>query len=593
MTLKPHLTTQLPPSSNSLEAQSISSGWFRRVTRRLSIGDKINCGYALALGIAVLGTGAGLQIGNYYNRQARYQIEIVQEQEKLLTDLQLSVVNFRPVADFVPVLSQPKEFEKKSLQFNEGMAKVDALMRQLRKVAPRTNIEGLEPFLEKYEDAVKEYSQKFVVVLKQISPPLVKPEEVSAAKQLLTDFLISKVCVDYYDISKELSDFIEAAQLKEQEATFALDKVETLRSQIIIASMLLSVAIAAISAIYTSRAIARPIKATTKIAEQVTQEANFNLQIPVTTEDEIGVLATSLNLLILKVSRLLEEQKAEAQQNLMQTEKMSSLGRMLAGVAHEINNPINFVYGNTIHAGEYVQELLDLLETYQAENPNPPQAVADLLEEIDIEFIKKDLPKLLESMKFGAERARAIVLSLKDFSRLDETNPNSVDLHACIESTLLILNNRLKNSISVVRNYGEIPTIEGFAGLLYQVLMNLISNAIDALEETKHPKNSGLIAITTQRLDENWVVVRIADNGCGIATEHQAKIFDAFFTTKPRGVGTGLGLSISHQIVVEKHGGKLSCQSEIGVGTSFAIALPIKHKPVAAVTVSPLISHLA
>ncbi|MBD1921789.1 HAMP domain-containing protein [Microcoleus sp. FACHB-831] len=344
---------------------------------------------------------------------------------------------------------------------------------------------------------------------------------------------------------------------------------------------------------YTSRAIARPIRAVTHVAQRATQESNFDLQAPVSSEDEVGALTASLNLLILKVSQLLEEQKAEAQATLMQSEKMSSLGRMMAGVAHEINNPVNFIYGNTIHASEYIKELLELLETYQCQVPNPPQAVTDIAEEIDIEFLKEDLPKLLDSMKFGAERAKAIVLSLKDFSRLDEVTPNLVDLHGCIDSSLLILNSRIKKGINVVRSYGDIPAIEGYAGLLYQVFMNLMSNAIDAIEETKNPISSGLLAITTQRLDQDWVVVRIADSGSGITSENQAKIFDAFFTTKPRGVGTGLGLSISHQIIVEKHGGKLSCQSEVGVGTSFAIALPIKHTPVAPVAASQLIRHLA
>jgi signal transduction histidine kinase len=185
-------------------------------------------------------------------------------------------------------------------------------------------------------------------------------------------------------------------------------------------------------------------------------------------------------------------------------------------------------------------------------------------------------------MKVGAERAVQIVLSLKDFSRLDEEKAHFVDLHACIDSTLLILNNRLKNQIVVKRNYGDIPQIKGYAGLLYQVFMNLLSNAIDALEESRGDK---FIEITTKCIDDGWVVAEIADNGSGISPEAQAKIFEPFFTTKPRGVGTGLGLAISHQIIVEKHSGKFTCQSKVGVGTEFAIALPIKHEyPVSPLT---------
>ena len=266
---------------------------------------------------------------------------------------------------------------------------------------------------------------------------------------------------------------------------------------------------------------------------------------------------------------------------LLQSEKMSSLGRILAGVAHEINNPVNFIYGNITHAIEYVDDLLELLKLYQIEVTDPPLTVYNKAEEIDLEFLQEDLPKVLQSMTVGADRVRQIILSLKDFSRLDEVVSQSVNLHACLDSTLLILQNRLKKGITIVRNYGDIPEIEGYTGFLYQVFMNLLTNAMDALEEnlgTVNPdiKQSKQIVIATERLDKNWVIVRISDNGSGIPTEIQTKIFETFFTTKPRGVGTGLGLAISRQIVEEKHGGRITCASKIGEGTEFAIALPIK-----------------
>jgi two-component system, NtrC family, sensor kinase len=335
------------------------------------------------------------------------------------------------------------------------------------------------------------------------------------------------------------------------------------------------VALALVLAIYTSRAIAHPIQATTKIAQQVTEDKNFNLQAPITTEDEVGVLTTSLNQLILRVNQLLEEQKAANYTQLIQSEKMSSLGRMITGVAHEINDPVNFIYGNSLHANDYVKDLLALLDTYTREIPNPPQSVQIKREEIDFDFLKEDLLKLLNSMQLGAERTAQIIMSLRDFSHLDEAIAHSVDLHACINSTLLILNSRLKREITVIRNYGNIPEIKGYAGLLYQVFMNLLSNAIDALEV---PKNDKRITITTEVQKDNWVVVKIADNGSGISPDDQEKIFDAFFTTKPPGLGRGLGLVISHQIIVEKHGGTISCNSEVGEGTEFAIALPIQQQ---------------
>jgi signal transduction histidine kinase len=248
-------------------------------------------------------------------------------------------------------------------------------------------------------------------------------------------------------------------------------------------------------------------------------------------------------------------------------------------VAHEINNPINFIYGNIDPAREYIEDILTLIETYEAEITNPPDSVREYAEEIEIEFLKEDLLKLLQSMKIGADRARAIVLSLKNFSRLDEANPQPVNLHECIDSSLLILHNRVKREIEIDLKYGEIPKIEGYMGLLYQVFMNILSNAVDALEEQTviqgaEPKK---ITISTELLNPDWILVRIADNGCGIKPQDYQKIFENFFTTKPRGIGTGLGLAISRQIVEEKHGGKIECLSTWGRGTEFRIELPIKN----------------
>ncbi|WP_373530695.1 sensor histidine kinase [Nostoc sp.] len=253
---------------------------------------------------------------------------------------------------------------------------------------------------------------------------------------------------------------------------------------------------------------------------------------------------------------------------------MSSLGRMVAGIAHEINNPVNFIYGNLDPAIQHVDDLLGLLQIYRQEVPNSPLAVQAYATEIDAEFVEEDLPKLLHSMKFGADRVLQIVLSLKNFSRLDEAEMHPVNLHECIESTLLILSSRIKKGVIIERFYGDIPNIEGFSSSLYQVFMNIISNALDALQEQDNPR----ITIATELQDKNWVVVRIADNGCGMPADTQERIFEMFFTTKARGVGTGMGLSISHQIVVEKHGGELTCKSEMGNGTEFIISLPIQKQ---------------
>lgn len=315
-----------------------------------------------------------------------------------------------------------------------------------------------------------------------------------------------------------------------------------------------------------------------------------------------------------------ELQQAHAQ--LIQSEKMSALGQLVAGVAHEINNPVNFITGNLEHARQYIDDLLDILQLYQQKYPNPKPEIVTLSEAIDIEFLVEDLPKLVSSMQIGADRIREIVLSLRNFSRVDECAVKAVDIHECIDSTLLILHNRLKgrsnhSEIQVIKNYGDLPLVECYPGQLNQVLMNLLSNAIDALDEEnelRSPEQMELepstIEITTElyqpksfgvngrdappaievvvdseldeKLHKNFlemdaVVIRIADNGPGIAESVKKQLFTPFVTTKPVGKGTGLGLSIGHHIVEEKHGGKLLCFSELGKGTEFAIAIPLEQ----------------
>lgn len=277
----------------------------------------------------------------------------------------------------------------------------------------------------------------------------------------------------------------------------------------------------------------------------------------------------------------------QAQTQLVQTEKMSSLGQLVAGVAHEINNPVNFIHGNVGHAENYVKDLLELLDTYEIEFPQKTEIIEEIETEIELDFIRKDLPKLLTSMKVGTDRIRQIVLSLRVFSRVDEANCKEVDIHEGIDSTVMILGNRLKaNSerpaIQIIREYGQLPFVECYAGPLNQVFMNILANAIDAFEDSDRNRayqeiaeNPHCITIQTQTIGEDWIAIAIVDNGMGIPESIQAKLFDAFFTTKAVGKGTGLGLSISHQIIVEKHGGHLRCTSSPEEGTTFIIEIPV------------------
>ncbi len=270
---------------------------------------------------------------------------------------------------------------------------------------------------------------------------------------------------------------------------------------------------------------------------------------------------------------------------MVQSEKMSSLGQLVAGVAHEINNPVNFIYGNITHAKEYIQDLVGLVDLYQQRYPSPPPEIEDEIDAIDLDFLKTDLPKLLSSMKVGADRIQQIVTSLRTFSRMDEAEMKAVNIHEGIDSTLMILHNRTKakperREIKVNRHYGNLPLVECYAGQLNQVFMNLISNAIDALDEVmqQQPDFAAAIDICTQSTTDR-AIIRICDNGTGIPAEVKQQIFNPFFTTKPIGKGTGMGLSISFQIITEKHGGTLTCNSQPDQGTEFVITIPLKQRP--------------
>ena len=277
------------------------------------------------------------------------------------------------------------------------------------------------------------------------------------------------------------------------------------------------------------------------------------------------------------------QQIHKSQSQLVQNEKMSSLGQLVAGIAHEINNPVNFVYGNLVHADRYTKEILELLSLYQKHYSPPAKTVKDFENEIEIDFIKDDLPKLLTSMKVGADRIQKIVLSLRNFSRMDESDIKEVDIHEGIDSTLMILQSRLKAKsdrpeISIKKNYDRLPLVECYAGQLNQVFMNVLSNAIDALEESSGIiKRKLQITINTKRIDYHRVEIKVIDNGNGIPESARAKLFDPFFTTKDVGKGTGLGLAISYQIVVDKHNGNLSFSSDLGQGTEFVIIIPVRQ----------------
>ena len=284
------------------------------------------------------------------------------------------------------------------------------------------------------------------------------------------------------------------------------------------------------------------------------------------------------------------QQLQQSQIQVVQSEKMAILGQLVAGIAHEINNPVNFIHGNLTHVQEYTEDILSFVQLYQQHSANSAPELQYAAANLDLEYIQQDLPKTLASMRIGTQRICEIVRSLRNFSRLDEAECKAVDIHEGINSTLLILQHRLKSKpehpeIQVIRDYGQLPLVECYAGSLNQVFMNILVNAIDALEELnatrtfqENQNHPSRITIRTTTIDARWVQISIADNGLGIPKEIQQRIFDPFFTTKPIGKGTGMGMSISYQIITERHQGKLLCISTPGQGAEFLIQIPLRQQ---------------
>ena len=287
---------------------------------------------------------------------------------------------------------------------------------------------------------------------------------------------------------------------------------------------------------------------------------------------------------------LMELKHTQAQ--LIHAEKMSSLGHMVAGIAHEINNPISFIQGNLVHAREYYDNLLNIIQLYQHAYPDPSDLIQEEIKFRDLNFMQTDIKKMFESMQAGSQRISNIVQSCRNFSRLDESTFKVVDIHEGLDSALVLLQSRIRSSdqyseIEVIRKYGKLPHVYCSPEQLNQVFFNLLINAIDTLEEASQKHNDEdtvnqhntiwiRTGLTSEMGTENAVSISIADNGMGIPEEIRSKIFDPFFTTKAVGKGTGLGLSVSYQIVTNLHNGRLSCDSTVGQGTEFVVTLPIQ-----------------
>ncbi|MCG5058145.1 MAG: HAMP domain-containing protein [Limnoraphis sp. WC205] len=544
--------------------------WHR--LKQTSIVNKIYGGYGISLGIAVLGVLVGLGLGNHYHQTAKEQLRTARIQGSLLAKLQLIAIEFRPEKEFIPILQDERQFRKAEADFEARIKQVQTLLYQLKETTPSDTMTSMQPFLQVYEQVVDDYAQRQRMILSLLAPDKWEQADLSRTERQINRFLNSPPAVKFSRYSNELKILSEASEKQIEKAEQALVKADRFRTLVILASLLLSVVIATILAYYTARTIARPIQKVTEVAQRATKTEDFDLRVPINSSDEVGLLAVSINQLIEWVEQYTRELK-EAQTHLIQTEKMSSLGQMVAGIAHEINNPICFIQGNLSPIESYVEELLTIIDIFRQHCSYLPPELINYIEESDIDFISQDFQKLLQSMRMGTDRICEIVLSLRNFSRLDESQVKACDLHEGLESTLLLLNHRLTSQVEVVRKYGNIPDVACHPAQINQVFMNILSNAIDALLEREDQLHKKILIVTESQYDQ--VLIRISDNGGGIPPEILGKLFEPFFTTKPVGKGTGLGLAISYKII-EKHQGKIQVHSSAGEGTEFVITLPLQ-----------------
>jgi signal transduction histidine kinase len=590
--------------------------WFQK----LKVGQKISLGYSLTLGLTIVGTTLGVGLTHYYQYVAQAIEEDSLEEYQLLTRLETDLLQTRSRKhEFIPVLKKPEELKKRYALFLNYYSDFKQVWQEFKNSQGATKseeeqelpgeVERTREFIEEYTEPTEAYIHQLDKLLQQINLAELKPENINTVRIQIEQFDENPVHSQMDGFLEDLVEIIKFSHTEYDSAQTTLETSRKLQLQIIVGTLLFSGLTALVLTIATTQAIARPIQTLTRISQRTIQESNFDLQALIESEDEIGVLASSFNQLITWVKELLQQQQEaneklelinqnleltvadtylleiikelhHTQIQIIQSEKMSALGQMVAGIAHEINNPVSFVYSNLHYLQEYTKSLIQLIYLYQQYYPNSPQVIQEKIDTIELDFLIEDLDKILQSMTVGTTRIQEIVLSLRNFSRLDEAEFKAVDLHEGIDNSLMILQHRLKAQprrplIQVIKKYALLPLIECFAGQLNQVFMNLLSNAIDALEESAVKNKTLSIWITTEVSSENHVLISIADNGSGIAEHIRSRLFDPFFTTKEVGKGTGLGLSISYQIVTEKHGGKIWCESTLGEGTKFMVEIPV------------------
>lgn len=595
--------------SFSADRDSSNASWLRRLGLQ-TIKRQIGYGYFVAIAMGWAGSMVGLLVADYHQGKGVAQLLEAQTQVRLLHD-------FGHTVDRVQLYSIRSAALSDGLDSHESDRFEDALANlQLHQTHLATIHQDIEAFLNQEPTWVadepsrlRQLTENYRQLLQQQADAIAAPP--SAASQGSTVFTLtaSNSTAELERLREYLAQLIQIAQAQEATATNIMETAQGVEKLFIIVSMMIAAMVASLIAWRTTHAIAAPIATITRVVQRVANAADYSLRAPdAYNNDEMSLLAQGLNHLIERVAshtQSLEQaaQTAEiqnqeleatletlkqAQTQLVQAEKMSSLGQLVAGIAHEINNPIGVIHGNLTYAQRYSETLLSVIDRLQAELVHISGDLTRYLEDVDITFIYEDFPKVLDSLKNGATRISNLVSSLKVFSRLQESHLKIVKLGDGINSALLLLDHRLKPQakrpeIRVNRQYDCLPVIECYSSQMNQVFMNILNNAVDAIDERWRQSPQGWepgIEIATETSKEH-VLISIQNNGLPIPEAIQPKIFDPFFTTKSVGQGMGLGISISYEIVTKQHHGRLSFMSPAkkGIGAIFSIKIPRKQLP--------------
>ena len=583
------------------------------IFKNLKVGQKIGLGYALALSIVCGGMATGMAIGYTLSSRANQNADYAASKIHTLTQFQNVLVSIQ--INRATLLSAEASSQRKAQALEEiSMLSKEALKHwntiedlvEEIEAYPRLHIHRKLPtFYRKHKahfpsalNSMKECaSQNLSDISSQCAALLIEsaqPESpqtegsLTASSQTAssqtedpqTTALSSRTSEDLSALITDLRPLLLAANQIYREAQDNARSAILLSNLVEAASLLISGIVSILLALAVSRSITKPLESVAGTAQKIIETETFDDYIAVTAKDEVGALADTINKLIQWVrqhtQRLVEtvQELEEAQVQLIQTEKMSSLGQMVAGIAHEINNPIGFIKGNIEPLQEYFHDMRSLLSLYEEEYPHPSQLITDKKEEIELDFLLKDTDKLLASMNMGTQRVKDIVVSLRNYSRLDEATIKEVNIHEGIDSTLLILNHRIKQGVEIIQHYDDLPLVRCSPAQLNQVFTNIVANALDAMFDAQSdPKQ---LVITTRVLDTQQVQISFQDSGPGMSEAIKSRMFDPFFTTKDVGKGTGLGMGICLKIV-QQHQGTIEFDSEVGKGTTCIITLPIAY----------------